>query len=212
MATFKTKSEMLEAGFVPVKNFAHSYRGIRLYVRDTSGSNSYGYASTIFAAMPHRIDERATQLFDIEFGEATTVWLTDELNKIKQPGCFILAFSPQTIEATIARANREIDAYRKTITDEMVAAADEEDRLAAEALAQADRAARAKINAAIIATIPTKIQTLPTMDRPMRGNQYIPMPEYGRLCAQSGKTAALENHRRNPEFISAWVSANTDRS
>ncbi len=173
MPTFRTESEMINAGFVPAKAFSHSYRGIGLYARDTSGGRSFGYAFTIFAALSHRIDQCCTSLFDIEFGHATFVWLTDELNQLRRPGCFVMAFSPTTIAAAVSRAELEIDSYRMVVTEEMVFAADEQDRIAREASAQEDRERRAKINSAIIASAPAELDSLPAIDRPMRGNRPV---------------------------------------
>lgn len=39
--------------------------------------------------------------------------------------------------------------------------------------------------------------------------QYMPLQSYGWRCAREGKTATLERHRRNPEFVAGFMSGRT---
>lgn len=65
---FRTKQEAIEAGYRPVNRQADT---------DTSGPNSFGYS------------------YRNKAGEETvTVWLTEDLNQLRQPGCFVPMYPP----------------------------------------------------------------------------------------------------------------------
>ena len=62
--TFATKADAIAAGWVPASGIG----------KDISGLNSFGYT------------------FELNGAQSTTIWLTEEKNKIGQKGCFIPMF------------------------------------------------------------------------------------------------------------------------
>lgn len=210
--SFSTHTEMRSAGYIPAKSLRGSYRGFAIRAQDVSGPNAYGYEFAAVLVPMHRLDQAAFNFsadhpLRQHLGRAESVWLRDDLNAMHQPGCFVMAFSPAVVDEIMETAMALIDAHREsTVSDDMIAAADAEDREAAERLATEQRAEQALRDSRILSAAPGDIDTLPTMDRPMVGNQYMPLQSYGWRCAREGKTAALERHRRNPEFVAGFIS------
>jgi hypothetical protein len=48
---------------------------------------------------------------DGQFAQSETLWLTEDLCKIKTPGCFVVAFSPDSIKIAFENACRASDEF-----------------------------------------------------------------------------------------------------
>ncbi len=93
--TYRTKSEAIEAGYLPVRAArAHLQLTLpyppTLAILDRSGWPYYGYT--------YQLIEEATKHV---LAESVTVWLTESQNQMGGPGAFFVAFRLSDLDAAI---------------------------------------------------------------------------------------------------------------
>jgi hypothetical protein len=121
---FSVLNDAIEAGYVK-RIDGYYYRGFGFGRTDTSGGSSRGYSYAMKAYTLHddeslinRCDmnpvasQRLCDILSQEYASSRTVWLTDVLNKIRQPGAFSVMFLNSDVEVGFERAKILIDRYR----------------------------------------------------------------------------------------------------
>ncbi len=128
MYRFSTHSEMLTSGFVSTdERVIEDYKGCEIRSTDVSGASSFGCAFAITVSTPAYANDHpygvdsgsgessywAENIYDKRFAVSTNVWLTDELNAVKKPGCVSVKYAPQDYQRGLVAARSAIDSYRK---------------------------------------------------------------------------------------------------
>ena len=105
---FKTVKEARENGYYHIHanavltEYSSKVGSRRLVCRDISGGNSFGYGFTIIVQEMKKCPETGFEdwedLYVDEQPVTTSVFLSEERNKVGQPGCFSARFKMSDIE------------------------------------------------------------------------------------------------------------------
>lgn len=142
MTTFTTISAAQAAGFTlgSTRRF-ETYRGCHIAGCDISGRSgglqNFGYSFALRAEVPADVNgcEYGVTDFSPNFGHTETITLTETLNKMRQPGCYVAAFSPAALATAKREARAWIDAWFDAHPEAVTRVAENE-------RANAERAAR----------------------------------------------------------------------
>ncbi|MCA2998775.1 MAG: hypothetical protein ING75_09260 [Rhodocyclaceae bacterium] len=119
---FNTSSDAQNAGFVPAKHRTlEKYRGFKIQCVDVSCNNSFGYDFAITVFLSSELDA-ALFINDVKlpidhYARSCTLWLADDLNKLRRAGCFAAFFDPNDYRDGLARARASIDRFYATTPD-----------------------------------------------------------------------------------------------
>ena len=114
---FERIADAIRAGYAEASRFRQKYRGFIIKAVDVSGGRWFGYDYSL-SVRPDREEIWDAVIwrevpFDCHqcFGRSVSVSASQDLNRIKQPGCFLPMFDPATLEAGLRAARTEIDGF-----------------------------------------------------------------------------------------------------